>query len=469
MRPLGVGVVFVPTLLPFLASRADSVDVLEIEPQTLWQLSRAGGADSYRLNRDLFATIEALPFGKLIHSVGLPFGGSKPLDVRQIDLIGEMADRLSPPWISDHLSFNAFPDGDGFSNTGFFLPLQQTRDAATAAAAKIQALSHALRRPAAFETGVNYLKPVAGEQSDGEFFRTVAEAADCGILLDVHNLWVNECNGRDRVDDVLSAIPLERVWEIHVAGGSQLHGHQLDAHSGAVPDAVWDALRCWIPRMPNVGAVVFEILDDHVATLGERGIASQIETMRQLWASRAPADIRIGGVASSPAEAPGPIRVVEWEGALSSLVIGRRPIDEHPRSALRNDPGLKLFQELVFDTRAGFISQGLHYTTTLLLCALGPAGVQDLMHRFCESCPPELFASAESANFARFLIAHPPAVPFLVEVLEFEHALVRASLYGECAHVRFEHDPASVFESLAQGRMPDNPARVDAVISVRAD
>ena len=82
-----------------------------------------------------------------------------------------------------------------------------------------------LARPA------DYLRPRPGELGDGEFFAAVAEQADCGILLDLHNLWCNERDGRQPVRDVLAELRLERVWEVHLAGGEELVGYLLDAHS----------------------------------------------------------------------------------------------------------------------------------------------------------------------------------------------------------------------------------------------
>src|SRR5947207_6329411 len=194
MKPFGPGVVFVPALLPWLLQQRDSGPVVEIEPQTLWQLSRAEGPARYTINDERFAQIAQLPGRKLIHSVGMPFGGAQPAAPEQIDLVRRMADAVNAPWVSDHLSFNAFKDHDGWVSTGYFLPPRQTAASVAGAAAKIETLSRALNLPVAFETGVNYLQPDSAEMPDGSFFGAVADAADCGILLDIHNLWVNACN-----------------------------------------------------------------------------------------------------------------------------------------------------------------------------------------------------------------------------------------------------------------------------------
>jgi uncharacterized protein len=66
---------------------------------------------------------------------------------------------------------------------------------------------------------------------DGVFVGAVAESADCGILLDLHNVFANGVNGRQPVEDFLAQLPLDRVWEIHLAGGFDMEGLWLDAHS----------------------------------------------------------------------------------------------------------------------------------------------------------------------------------------------------------------------------------------------
>src|SRR3546814_3270109 len=100
--------------------------------------------------------------------------------------------------------------------------------------------------------------------TDGEFIAEIAERADCGILLDMHNLWCNQLNGRQPVDDVLATLPLERVWEIHLAGGDAVAGYWLDAHSGLVPDPLMELCRTWFPRLPNLKAVIIVNIPDYL-------------------------------------------------------------------------------------------------------------------------------------------------------------------------------------------------------------
>ena len=103
---------------------------------------------------------------------------------------------------------------------------------------------------------------------------------------------------------------------------------------------------------------------------------------------------------------------------------------------------------------------------TLLLLTIGPPEVTRLLASYAAVRSPELYVSAESDAFATFLAQQSLPVPFLGEVLGFEHALIRAELYGENSTVNFTHDPAALFSSLEQGRMPGNLPPVDGIVPV---
>lgn len=132
------------------------------------------------------------------------------------------------------------------------------------AAARIDEMRRAVGVPVAFETSVNYLRPHQDELSDGCFVRSVAEAADCGILLDLHNLLSNERNGRDSLRAVFDEIPPERVWEIHLAGGMQYRGYWLDSHSSHIEGELFDVARAIVAECPNIRAIIFQMMEQHI-------------------------------------------------------------------------------------------------------------------------------------------------------------------------------------------------------------
>jgi uncharacterized protein (UPF0276 family) len=179
------------------------VQVLEVEPQTTW-LKLRDRVQPYRVDREVLARIRQLPGRKLVHSVGTPVGGTVRPDPAQLTLLRETIQQLEAPWASDHLSFNQTPE----FGTGFFLPPRQTAAGIETVMTSVGDLQDALPVPIAVETGVNYLRPRADELPDGEFVARVVEGADCGLLLDLHNVFANGLNGRQPVDDYLEQLPL---------------------------------------------------------------------------------------------------------------------------------------------------------------------------------------------------------------------------------------------------------------------
>jgi len=278
---LGVGYIDFPGAGELLDAAAGLADVIEVEPQTLWL--RRGGR--YEADAASIERLAAMPQTKLVHGVGFPVGGTAAPEEAQLDLFVDVIRRLGAPWASEHLAFNRTEE----LNAGFLLPPLQTEAGVTNAVSAIRALESRLPVPFAFETGVNYLRPRPGEMSDGAFAAAIAEEADCGILLDLHNLWANERNGRQRVVDFLAELPLERVWEVHVAGGFEYEGYWLDAHSGPMPEGLVALAREVVPRLPNLHAIIFEILPPFLSRLGADGFRAQLEELRRLWERRQPA------------------------------------------------------------------------------------------------------------------------------------------------------------------------------------
>ena len=278
-----------------------------------------------RTNPPALERVASLPQVKLVHGVGYPIGRTICDRDLHIDAPKAWADRLDAPWTSEHLSFNETARG---GNAGFLLPPCQSEDGVAVAAANIRARACALQRPFAFETGVNYLPRQQGEMDDGDYFAAVAEAADCHILLDLHNLWTNERNGRARVRDVVAALPLDRVCEVHLAGGLEKEGYWLDAHSGLVPPALFDLAADIMPDLPALGAILFEVGDQYAVRL-ERVRAPRADRgAALLWERRGSGSRR--RPAARPATGAG--AAAAWEDGLARALARPRTPAKRRRS-----------------------------------------------------------------------------------------------------------------------------------------
>jgi uncharacterized protein (UPF0276 family) len=274
---LGVGLIATGGVDLLWPDIEDVVDVVEVEPQTLWDHS---SGDGRHLERRALGWLRSLGRPLLSHGVGFPVGGTFPPDPDGVRASARSARELDAVHWSEHLSFNrAGPHGD---HAGYLLPPIPTLECVAAAVHHINGYQQLLDRPFLVETPASYLRPMPGDLSDGEYVARIAEQADCGILLDLHNIWTNELNGRQSVADFVDSIPADRVWEVHLAGGFEFEGYHLDAHVGPVAEPLLQIAQQVVPRLPAVRALMFEAVPESVVDLGVVGLRAVLEQLQQL-------------------------------------------------------------------------------------------------------------------------------------------------------------------------------------------
>jgi len=293
---------------------------------------------------------------------------------------------------------------------------------------------------------VNYFAPRAFEMHDGDFFAAIAEAADSGIILDLTNLWVNHKNGRADIHEVLEKLPLHRVWEMHLAGIEFAHGHWLDAHSGALDPDLISIARETIARLPSLGAIIFEVAPDRVASFGEAAFLRQLETLHSLW---------------KPSPTPSP---EQWERFLTDPQhrgLELRPEDQR---------SFTLYSILTNSFRAGAIAELLENTTRLLLLALGEPELRALVDRYLAATTPGTFPTDEVLNFRRYLEANPLPVPGLKDLLNFEATLIESAADNRTVRITLTKDIDAVLKDIAESRLPDASSdRPAAVLEIGVD
>ena len=455
---LGVGIVYWPELFETVYLARQRIDVLEIEPQAFWLHDSSDSG--YVLDRRAFDHLGELPQPKIVHGVGFPVGGTIRTTTAELDTFMESVRELDAVWASEHLSFNRVRNGSRLCDLGFLLPPLQSPAGVSTCVANITQVQEALPVPFAVETGVNYLRAQPGELTDGHFFASVADAADCGLLLDVHNLWTNQRNGRQPVLDTVAELPLDRVIEMHLAGGQEFDGYWVDAHSGLVPQDVMDLARQIVPRLPNLKAIIYEVMPEYVK---DRGITAadlreQLEQLHELWAIRGRHVSRLlSPVSHHGLRTPPPsLSPADWEHAVGAA-LGHLPRgDEKPSLDLLSDPGIAVLRRLIAGVRAGKVASTLTLSTRLLLLSLGEGGTQRLFEEFWAAEPTHAAASDEAVSFANFVTSHPIStrIDGLVDVMQFELAAHQAVLTGSPQQVVLSSDPETLLTSLREGRLP---------------
>lgn len=169
------------------------------------------------------------------HGVSMYFGSADPLDRTHLRKLKRLVKRTNTPWLSDHLCWGSV---DG-TYTHDLLPMPYTRAAARHTARKIREARDFLEVPIAVENVSSYAEYHVSEMSEWEFLSEVVEQADCGILLDVNNIYVSSQNHDFNAYDYLNNVPHHRVAQIHIAGHTKYEKYILDTHDAPVIDPVW--------------------------------------------------------------------------------------------------------------------------------------------------------------------------------------------------------------------------------------
>lgn len=461
---LGVGLALMPGLTDALANVEDLIDCLEVEPQTFWW-ETGDPARPFRLEADLLADCRRRFDRLLVHGVTSPVGGTSLPAREVVELYQQTADLLGAELASEHLAFNRVDTAESSYTTAFFLPPRQTPAGVAAAVTSIDVLRAGLRAPFSVETPVNYLHPRDDEMDDGAFMAAVADRADCGILLDLHNIWVNERNGRQNALDYVSQLPLERVWEVHLAGGFQRRGFWLDAHSGDLHPDLLTLARTVLPMLPQLRAVVYEVMPEfvnHDAT----NLRGDLQQVRDLVTGLRRTGHRVVHNNATPDQqvTPGPLSPTrggeltphDWERTLGALVTGQQGgRDEPVDRRLSADPGVVLLRELVAAGRAGRIASSLPLTVSLLTNRLDVQGVEELFERYSRQCPPALWGSTEGRAFARWLQRTNNGDRFLHAALTLDQAGLDAIQNEASVTVELDVDPNVLVSAIYSGLEPE--------------
>ncbi|MCH7867536.1 MAG: DUF692 domain-containing protein [Myxococcales bacterium] len=188
----------------------------------------------------------------VLHGVSLSIGSSDPLDKRYLEALAKLIHRVEPAWVSDHLCWT----GVGGHNAHDLLPLPYTEEALLHTVQRVIAVQDFLGRQIALENVSTYLSFAGSTLSEWEFLAELAERADCGILLDVNNIYVSAANHGFDAATYLAGIPRDRVWQIHLAGHTDHGSHLLDTHSRPVCDPVWSLYRRALQRFGSVASLV---------------------------------------------------------------------------------------------------------------------------------------------------------------------------------------------------------------------
>jgi len=241
---------------------------------------RVPGIDWFEIISENFMAVGGMPRRNLMkvrerypmamHGVSLSIGATEPLDRDYLRDLKALADEIEPAVISDHLCWT----GVHGINLHDLLPLPLTEETLEHVAARVRQVQDALGRQIALENASTYVTFTDDALTEWDFLAALCERADCGLLLDVNNVFVSAFNHDFDAQAYLAGIPAHRVRQIHLAGHENNGDHIIDTHDAPVVDPVWalygDAIRRLgpVPTMIERDANI-PPLADLIVELGE--------------------------------------------------------------------------------------------------------------------------------------------------------------------------------------------------------
>ena len=213
--------------------------ILEHWPKVDWfEIISENFIDCHGYPRAVLSQI-AERYPVVMHGVSLSIGSTDPLNFDYLAKLKKLAAEISPLWISDHLCWT----GIAGLNTHDLLPMPLTEEALAHTVARIKTVQDFLERPLILENPSTYLEFADSTINDWDFLARMAQEADCGVLLDVNNIYVCARNHGWNAAEYIRAIPADRIVQFHLAGHEDCGTHIIDTHNTEVIDEVWELYR----------------------------------------------------------------------------------------------------------------------------------------------------------------------------------------------------------------------------------
>jgi uncharacterized protein len=239
---LGIGIGLRTVHFGTILGQHPSVDWFEVLSENFMD---TGGRPLYVLDQ----VAERYPVA--LHGVSLSIGSTDALNLEHLCKLKALADRTKAHWVSDHLCWT----GVLGRNTHDLLPMPYTEAALEHTVARVRQAQDVLERPLVLENPSSYLEFAASTIPEWEFLARLAEDADCGLLLDVNNVYVSAFNHGFDPNTYVDAIPADRVVQYHLAGHTHKGTHIVDTHSDHAIPEVWDLYRRAVGRTGRVATL----------------------------------------------------------------------------------------------------------------------------------------------------------------------------------------------------------------------
>jgi uncharacterized protein (UPF0276 family) len=243
-----IGLGYRRELAAWIATKPPDVNCLEITAEHFFQ----GGEEHL--------TALAQKVSLFVHGLGLSLGTPGPLDTQRLEQFARVVRVANPEWISDHIAFTRTAEAD----LGHLNPVPPTREMLNVIADHAREVSKRCKKPFLLENITSHIQ-LAGDLSETDFLNQLCERADCGLLLDVTNLFINSRNhGYDPLK-WLHEIEPRRITQLHLVGYSCAGERYTDSHSQPIQEELIELAQA-VVRYAPVKALILERDEDFPAT-----------------------------------------------------------------------------------------------------------------------------------------------------------------------------------------------------------
>lgn len=243
LLPLGIGIGLRTRHYEELLAREPCADWLEAHSENYFG---DGGFDLHVLTR----LRERYPIS--LHGVGLALGSVAGYSTAHLRKLAALVRRVEPRLISEHLCWGAIA-GRAMND---LLPLPMTHAALNLMCDRVTQMQDVLQRHVLIENISSYVRFAGDDYDEAAFLNALAARTGCGILLDVNNLYVNQCNLGTSAAQQIDAIAREHVGEIHLAGHQVTELAVIDHHGDRVADAVWSLYARALRRFGRIPTLI---------------------------------------------------------------------------------------------------------------------------------------------------------------------------------------------------------------------
>lgn len=225
-----------PSLGLGLGLRSQHFDyILEHSPEVDWfEVISENFMDSFGRPRHILKQI-AEKYPVVMHGVSLSIGSTDPLNFDYLKSLKTLADEVKPAWVSDHLCWT----GVLTTNSHDLLPLPLNEESLKHVCNRIKRVQDYLERPLIIENPSTYASFKNSDIPEWEFLRLMTEETDCGLLLDVNNVYVSSFNNDFDPVEYIQGIPHDRIVQMHLAGHQNMGNYIIDTHDREVTNQVW--------------------------------------------------------------------------------------------------------------------------------------------------------------------------------------------------------------------------------------